>query len=630
MTPALRLAVELGARVAELDGTKLSPMLCGRDESGERILDEEAWIFELKLDGVRIIADKRGDRVSLGYRKGRGATDSYPEIAEAVRSLAEERVVLDGEIVAFDAQGRPDFQRLGTRIQSRGSDAKRAASTVPVAYVVFDVLAIGDRDLTRLPIEARKAILERVLGEPDRRVVLHPTFDDGKALFLHCRERHLEGVVAKRAQSIYRPNDRSQDWVKIKCERDVDLVVVGWAEGEGKRSHLGSLDVAAYEGGRLVVRGAVGSGLDEDTIDALLERLEPLEVPKAVAEGKYRLKKSRHHVRPEVVVSIRYLGLSNEGVLRFPVFRGIRHDLRPEDCTFDGSAPREADERRVTVNAPSLVVLPDGTTKGALCSYYEAVAPRLLPYVKGRVCPLIRAVTKGDAAGRQTAWPLPGWAPSWVRAKVVRTEGEEIRGVVADDVDALLFGIEAGAVSFAMVPSLDEELADFVALRVASKRAGEGRDRTARIARRARELAKALGLPAFAKIAGIDRFGFDVLVPVGRAPVKAAQVFGALFARLLAAEAEKEDVLVSRLEAPIAPYAIDLPMAAGRPATVSLPIDWAELDDFALVSATPAAVLGRFEEVATDPMAELLEAHVDFAAAVAAIEPFVAAAQGKA
>jgi bifunctional non-homologous end joining protein LigD len=337
------MAIELGAPVGDRDGTKLVPMLCGRDETSERILGEDGWTFELKLDGVRIVADKRGDRVALGYRKVRSATESYPEIAEAVARLAEDRVVLDGEIVAFDEHGQPDFQRLGTRIQSRGRDARRAALEVPVVYVVFDVLVVGDRDLTGLPIEARKAILERLLGDSSPvggHLRLNPTFSDGLQLFRVCREKQLEGVVAKRAMSTYRSGARAREWVKVKCELDADLVVIGWTEGEGTRARLRALDLGAYDEGRLVVRGSVGSGLDEATIDALVDRLVAAEVPRPVAEGKYLPKRGRRHTRPEIVVSVRYTGITSDGLMRHPVFRGVRPDLAPADCTISAVGSR--------------------------------------------------------------------------------------------------------------------------------------------------------------------------------------------------------------------------------------------------------------------------------------------------
>ncbi|MCW5835847.1 MAG: hypothetical protein KIS78_25840, partial [Labilithrix sp.] len=368
MTPGEELAEYLGARPAELDGRELVPMLCQRVEAGAEVLERPGWLYELKLDGVRILADKRGDEVALTYRKLRDATESYPEIAGAIRALADERLVLDGEIVAFDAQGRPDFQRLGRRIQAGMSGRAtghraRAAAAVPVVFVVFDVLAIGPYDVRAFPLEARKEILARVLpseGAAGGLLRRHPTFDDGVALFRVCRERRLEGVVAKRLGTPYRCGERTFDWLKIKAEHDAEFVVIGWTEGEGDRARLGALELGAYEGDRLVFRGRVGSGLDASTIELILERLRSIEVAEPVAEGRYPPRARRHHCLPELVVSVRYGGYSLDPSgarsLRFAVFRGVRPDVSPRDCTASPddavTSPRPSREPRT--KAPGL------------------------------------------------------------------------------------------------------------------------------------------------------------------------------------------------------------------------------------------------------------------------------------
>lgn len=303
------------------------PMLCERDATSARILEDPRYLFELKLDGVRIIGERDGDRVSLTYRSGRDATKIYGEIADAVRKLREPRLVLDGEVVAFDEQGLPDFERLGQRIQ-------RANARVPVSYVVFDLLALGDRDLRGLPIEERKRLLEQVVPKEPGYIRVHPTFDAGGVLLDFCRQHRLEGIVAKRRGSRYRPGERSADWIKVKCELDDDFVVIGWTDGSGQRGALGALDVAAYdEEGRFVVRGSVGSGLDGGTTEALLPRLRALEVAEPSAIGRLAAKpgRGRHFVKPEIVVSVRFTALTSDGLLRHPVFRGVREDLRPED-----------------------------------------------------------------------------------------------------------------------------------------------------------------------------------------------------------------------------------------------------------------------------------------------------------
>lgn len=546
MTPAEKLAVELGAPIADVDGRRISPMLCERDDTAERILGREGWTYELKLDGVRIIADKRGDDVRLSYRKLRDATESYVEVCDALRALSVQRVVLDGEVVAFDAEGRPDFQRLGTRIQSRGASA-RARAAVPVVYVVFDILAIGDRDLTRLPIEARKVLLDLVMeGHTGERLQLHPRFTDGKKLFERCRELGLEGVVAKREKSAY-VMDRSSEWVKIKCELDADLVVVGWCEGEGRRARLGALDLGAYVNGELWVRGRVGSGLDEDTIDVLLERLAPLEVKRPVAKGKYEPKKSRRHVRPEIVVSVRHGGYSDSGTLRFAVYRGIREDVKPEDCRI---AEAIEGAPRVSMTSAATVVT-GGRTKAEVAAHYEAIAPRVLPLVKNRLLlPL-----KVDAAGRHglaPLWPLPSWRPSWIRVGSVSRGANEVRGMVVEEADALLFAIEAGAVSFAMTNAREDDpaVSDFAAFELRGAEAAATREVAASVV----ELVAHLGLVPYRHEARSG--GIDIVVPVGESRWEATRAFANLLEGLLGPDAAKKGVRIVPFDAPILPLAI--------------------------------------------------------------------------
>ncbi|MBS2015499.1 MAG: non-homologous end-joining DNA ligase [Deltaproteobacteria bacterium] len=585
MTPAEKLAVDLGAPIAAVDARKVSPMLCERDDSGERILTRAGWTYELKLDGVRIVADKRGGDVRLSYRRSRDATSSYAEVCDSLRALAEERVVLDGEVVAFDDDGRPHFQRLGTRIQTRGTSA-RARASVPVAFVVFDILAIGDRDLRRLPIEARRAILDLVLdGRETPGLKLHPRFTDGKALFAKCQELGLEGVVAKRAQSVY-VMDRSSEWVKIKCEMDAELVVVGWCEGEGRRSRLGALDVASYSGGELWVRGRVGSGLDEDTIDVLLERLAPLEVPRAVAKGKYEPKKVRHHVRPELVVSIRHGGFSDGGTLRFPVFRGIREDVRPEDCRHGETGDLG---RRVPMTSATAVVLADGRTKGDVAAHYERVAPRLLPLAKGRLLvPL--SVDPARRFGLAPLWPLPPWRPSWVRVASIARGPQEVRGMLAEEPASLLFAVEAGAVSFAMTSAREDDpgVADFVAFEVT----GEGGAKAGAVATSVESLVRDVGLSAFRHDVAEDHVA--LVVPVGRARWEAARAFATLIEALLGPEATSKGARLAAFDTPILPLALVPP----RDAAAKAEHDW-------------------------EPWLRMFEAEPDLVGAVSAIERFV-------
>lgn len=636
MTPGEELARYLGAPTSSLDGTKIVPMLCEREEAGERVLSREGWLFELKLDGVRVIADKRGDAVSLTYRKLRDATRSYPEIADAVRALSDARLVLDGEIVAFDEHGRPDFQRLGHRIQMDASKRPaRAPAFVPVVYVVFDVLALGPYDLRGFPLEARKEVLARVIpaeGTPGGSIRRHPTFESGVELFRLCQEHRLEGVVAKRLGSTYRAGERSPDWLKIKAELDAEFVVIGWTEGESDRALLGALDLGAYEGDRLVFRGRVGSGLDASTIDMLLERLGPIEVPHPVAEGKYSPKPKRHHCLPAIVVSVRYGGFSVDPsgarFLRFPVFRGVRPDVSPRDCTAapdDGlalAAPgddpgdvRPARARRIHVTAPSQPLLHDGTTKAALAAYFEAVAPALLRRTRGRVCDLRRP----DGS---VLWPPPKWTPKLVRTTMLPSGEREVRGFVVDSADALLFAVEAGS-PFIEHGALIEDQPDvvtFVVVRVAASASASAltsaeKGALAASARAVRDVAAEIGLPAAAQSANAR--AIDVRVGVGAAPSPAAAPLGALLAHLVEARA---GVTVAAAETVSALFA---PCLGARAAsvTVAVPLAWEELDEVELGALDLAAATARAETKALEDALDAVErADVDVAAATKALE----------
>lgn len=642
MTPAEELAQYLGAPASEVDASKLVPMLCEREEAAARILSRAGWLFELKLDGVRIVADKRGDHVKLFYRKLREATDTYAEIAAAIASISESRVVLDGEIVAFDEQGRPDFQRLGHRIQTGTRKGHRSPIFVPVVYVVFDVIAIGPHDLRGFPLEARKEILSRIIppeGISNGTIRQHPTFDNGVELFRLCREHRLEGVVAKKLGSSYRGGERSLDWLKIKCEIDAEFVVVGWTEGESDRARLGALDLGAYEGDRLVFRGRVGSGLHGAIIDQLLELLVPIEVPHPVAEGKYSPKPRRHHCRPELVVSVRYGGFSVDPsgarFLRFPVFRGIRPDVSPKDCTaapddavdlaleHAGSSTASSGGRsRIHITAPSQALLQDGTTKDVLCRYFESVAPALLRHAHGRACTFRRP----DGAA---LWPPPKWTPKFARTATLRAGEREVRGFVVDSVDTLLFAVEAGSPYIQYGPFLEDrsDVVDFVAVRVTAA----WRDGLARAARGVRAIAMEVGLPAAAKSAGPR--SIDVLVGLGAAPVLAAAPLGRLLAHLAAdaelrASVESGDVSIEAVESVPAPFSpcVD---AASSTVVFAVPIGWDELDTLDVSTIGLEVAAARAAAATTsDPLDAITGVTVDVAAATSAIERVIASALG--
>jgi bifunctional non-homologous end joining protein LigD len=287
------------------------------------------WSYEFKWDGVRVLALFTGGSPDLFARSGAVVTAAYPEIAEL---HLPEGTLLDGEMVVLDAAGRPSFTALAERMHVREkARAARLAVTLPVTYMIFDLLFHDGTDLTGLPYLARREKLEE-LGLAGPRWMVPPSFGDGTATAAAARENRLEGVVAKRSDSVYLPGLRSADWIKVKFDRTGDFVIGGWRAGARK---LGGLLVGVPTPDGLAFRGRVGGGIGAVAEKELLTVLEPLGAHASpFAPGVVPREDSRgaHWVRPELVVEIRYGNRTPDGRLRFPRFLRVRDDKGPEEC----------------------------------------------------------------------------------------------------------------------------------------------------------------------------------------------------------------------------------------------------------------------------------------------------------
>jgi len=288
------------------------------------------WAYEFKWDGVRALATAHGCRLRLRARSGADITIAYPELAPLGRVLDD--AVLDGEIVSLDTDGRPSFTILAERMHVRepGRAAKLAA-TRPVTYMIFDLLRLGGTDLLDLPYAQRRAALDGLNLAGDRWLT-PPSFTDGAATLAAARELRLEGVVAKRLNSPYRPGVRSLDWIKNKAEDTAEFVVGGFRPGVRT---LGALLVGVPgPGGKLLFRGRVGGGISAAAERALLAELRPRAVPESpfATELAREDAKDATWVLPEVVVEVRYGQRTPDGRLRFPRFLRLRPDLSPEEC----------------------------------------------------------------------------------------------------------------------------------------------------------------------------------------------------------------------------------------------------------------------------------------------------------
>lgn len=303
--------------------------------SWPRAFDDPDWGFEVKWDGIRVLLYWDGHRLELRSRRGRDVTDTYPELGDFSLSRP---IVLDGEIVALDEEGRPSFQLLQARMNLIGhARIAEQARRWPISLMVFDLL-YEEGELIDRPLRERRERLQAVeLPPPAAHSLLMAK--EGRAFFEAAAKRGLEGVVAKRLQSLYRPGARSPDWRKIAHVRTVRAAVGGFSTGEGARSDtFGSLLLGLWDDGALRYIGSVGTGFDDRTLRAIKETLDRLERSTAPFKEDPALPRHVTWVEPSLVAMVDFKEWTEAGRLRAPSFKGFTDD-RPEVITWELEGP---------------------------------------------------------------------------------------------------------------------------------------------------------------------------------------------------------------------------------------------------------------------------------------------------
>ena len=292
--------------------------------SAEAPFSAPEYVFEVKRDGLRCILFRDPDgAVRLKDRGLNDLTADLPEVAAAARRVPPGSVI-DGELVATDPDGRPDYPRLRQRL----TGGARMRDEIPTAYLAFDALYLEGRPLVRQPLVRRRARLKKAVEAGGHIFVPDHIEEDGVELFEACLERGLEGVVAKHQQSPYVPGQRSPFWLKVKAVKSDDFIVIGWM---GERP-FDALVVGFHEDGRLLPCGTVGGGYDDETARTLRERIVELASDESPLEPPPVMVRPVHWVRPELVVSVRYSEWSPDGTLRFPIFNGLRPEVDPSEA----------------------------------------------------------------------------------------------------------------------------------------------------------------------------------------------------------------------------------------------------------------------------------------------------------
>jgi bifunctional non-homologous end joining protein LigD len=296
--------------------------------------DAPAWAVEMKWDGVRALAFIEAGRLTLRSRTGKDITSTYPELAGLGNAIGRRQALLDGEIVAFNSAGQPDFEALQPRMHvTDPGQAVRLAGLTPVTYLAFDLLQLDGRPLADLPYRDRRQLLDPLIPNATR-FLCPPAFpgDDFAAVLAASLANGLEGVVAKRLDSRYEPGTRSAEWVKVKNFRRQEVVVAGWKPGKGNREgQVGSLLIGVHSADGFVYCGHVGTGFTVATLHMLGERLAPLRRDSSPFDGPVPPEYARPAVwvEPRLVIEVAFERWTRSGRMRAPAYKGMREDKDP-------------------------------------------------------------------------------------------------------------------------------------------------------------------------------------------------------------------------------------------------------------------------------------------------------------
>ncbi len=624
----------------------------------------EGWLFELKLDGYRMLAVKSNDDVLLITRNNNDYTNVFPEVVRAVRALPLDECIIDGEIVVHDPQGKPSFARL----QKRGAlhsinDIRRAAVQLPATFYAFDMLSLEGFDLRPLPLIERKEILMSALPKLGAVHLLDHIEKEGERFLMEVASIGLEGIIAKRADSPYHTG-RSDCWLKIKAEPTSDFVIVGFTGTNGSRAHFGALQLADYVGGQLVYAGRVGTGFD----DAALARLHAMLVPivrndppcegpvtgpetRPLPSSRIPNTKTTTWVDPVYVCEVRFREWTPDGFLRHPAFVRMRPDKNARDCErqhwVHPQPEMEADDemrKSVAVHeAPAApVVAPaektvafsnlkkvywpaEKITKGEFIEYYRAASRWMLPYLHDRPVVLTRYPDgiEGKSFYQKDA---PEFAPEWMQTVPIWSEDtqREVRYFICNDVESLLYIANSASIPIHIWASRIGQLEqpDWCVMDLDPKEAPFSN--VVRCAQVLHEICESISLPNFVKTTG--KTGLHILLPLPTGCTYAqSRTLGELLARLVLLELNDIATITRHVtkrgdkvyldylqnrhgQTIVAPFSV-------RPlpgATVSMPLTWDEVNDnLDPKDFTIRTAIARMEKLGDDPVSPVLNRMTD-------------------
>ena len=342
---------------------------------------EGDWCYEIKFDGYRILARIEGSDVRLFTRNGHDWTAKLPHQVAALKKLKLKSAWLDGEMVVADDNGVADFQALQNAFDTEHDER--------IVYYLFDLPWLDGHDLRQLPLDERRATLEKILADPPPALRYSASFAEPvQSLLASACQLNLEGLIGKRRDSVY-VERRSSDWIKLKCQQRQEFVIVGYTDPKGSRSAFGALLLGLHDGEQLRYAGKVGTGFSTDTLTTLLKQLKPLEIRRPALDKPPTGAEARgvHWLEPRLLAEVSFAQMTRDGIVRHAVFHGLRSDKPARAIHLERPMPASL---RLT-HPERMIDASSGTTKLAIAEYYAKVGTLILPHLKDRPVALVRA-----------------------------------------------------------------------------------------------------------------------------------------------------------------------------------------------------------------------------------------------
>lgn len=543
------------------------------------------WLHEIKYDGYRCLLSVSGAKARIYTRTGLDWTERFAPIAAEAGGLNLPPALIDGEIVAFDREGNPDFSTLQKTLKGEGGSA--------LHLFTFDLLQLDGKDLTEQPNIARKEQLSTLLGAGTAHIhVADHVIGAGEKLFSALCGAGQEGIICKRADAPYR-GARTRNWLKVKCTRRQEFVIVGWTPSSASGRSLRNLLLAQNDGSGLVYAGKVGTGFNKDNSETLLASLgrrarksAALAVPRSESRGA-------RWVTPDLVAEIAFAEFTSDNVVRHASFLGLREDKAAAEVTREKPMPVPAVQSDVTISNADRLIFPEAkVTKGQLADYYAAMATVMLPWIAHRPISLVRC-PQGRAKKCFFQKHDSGSFGDHVKHVPIREkEGNQEDYLYIDDTDGLIACVQMGAIEFHGWGSRveDVEKPDRLVIDL-DPDVGLDFEDVKRAARDIRRTLEDIGLTSFPMLSGGK--GIHVVVPLTpEAEWPLVKDFADRFARALAAaEPDRFTATMSKAKrkgrifidwlrnqrgaTAVLPYVV----RAREHAPVAAPVSWEELED---------------------------------------------------